>query len=98
MITMNWATLTEKTAEIEEATIALFADRSDLSGEGNRYDSVREGVAALIAAGPPATLFVRAKFDWGEPEKYFDAREGDVEDAHVREVLEYFSVQRSRNT
>ncbi|HEV7698690.1 MAG TPA: hypothetical protein VGO43_00530 [Pyrinomonadaceae bacterium] len=97
MITRRLGTLTEKTAEIEEATVALFSDRCDLAGDGARCESVRDGVAALIAAGPPATLFVRARFDWGEPEKYFDAREGDVEDAHVKEILEYFSVQLARN-
>jgi hypothetical protein len=83
--------------EVGDVEVALFMDRCDLKGDGESCLTVRDGVKALVAAGPPATLFVRAKFDWGEPEKYFDAREKENEDARVMEILEYFTVQRVRN-
>lgn len=83
---------------MESASVALFPDRTNCAGEGKGCGSVRDGVRALIEAGPPATLRVGATFDWGEQEKYFDAREGDQEDSHVREILEYFTVQHVRKS
>jgi hypothetical protein len=96
MLSKVRTTLLEKCDEMEAAQIALYRDRSDCSGDGEAQTCLRDGVRALIAAGPPATLRVKANFDWGEAAKDFDARDGEAEDGRVLEILEYFTVQNLR--
>lgn len=98
MISKVRTTLLESAREMEAATVALFRNRTDCSGDGEGCGSLREGVKALVQAGPPATLLVRATFDWGDQEKYFDATDGGDEHTHVMKILEYFTVQNVRKS